>query len=126
MINSILNRKPRKIVLDRLHYLNKETNELIFTTDQKEIESETINHFKYLGKSIEEPHVKFNSLEDIPLEWHPYYDKNNTNFLEKINSIRHEITINELDITIKELPNDKASGPSGIVYEDIKLTGLKY
>jgi hypothetical protein len=126
MINSILNRKPRKIVLDHLHYLDKETNELIFTTDQKEIELKTINHFKYLGKSIEELHIKFNSLEDIPLEWRPYYDKNNTNFIEEIISIGQEITINELNTTIKELPNDKASGPSGIVYEDLKLTGPKY
>jgi hypothetical protein len=126
MINSILNRKPRKIVLDRLHYLDKNTNELVFTTDQKEIESETINHFKYLGKSIEETSVIFNSLEDIPLEWRPYYNKENMNFIEDINLIGQEITINELDITIKELPNDKAPGPSGIVYEDLKLTGSKY
>jgi hypothetical protein len=126
MINSILNRKSRKIVLDRLHYLNKETNELIFTTDQKEIELETINHFKYLGKSIEESHVRFNYLEDIPLEWRPYYDKNNTNYIEEINLIRQEIDINELDAIIKDLPNDKIPGPSGIVYEDLKLMGPKY
>jgi hypothetical protein len=113
MINSILNRKPRKIVLNRFHYLNKETNELVFTTDQKEIELETINHFKYLGKSIEETNTKFNSLEDIPLEWRSFYDKKNVNFIEDINLIRQEITINELDIIIKELPNDKVPGPTG-------------
>jgi hypothetical protein len=106
MINSILNKKPRKIVLDHLHYLNKETNELIFTTDQKEIELETINHFKYLGKSLEEPHVRFNSLEDIPMEWRPFYDKANMNFLEEITSLGDEITIEELDTIIRDLHQD--------------------
>jgi hypothetical protein len=48
------------------------------------------------------------------------------NFIEDINLIGQEITINELDIIIKELPNDKAPGPSGIIYEDLKLTGSKY
>jgi hypothetical protein len=48
------------------------------------------------------------------------------NFIEDINLIGQEITINELDIIIKELPNDKAPGPSGIIYEDLKLTGPKY
>jgi hypothetical protein len=126
MINSILNRKPRKIVLDRLHYLDKNSNELIFMTDQKTIELETINHFKYLGKSKEEPNNKFNSLDDIPDEWRPFYDKNNVNFIEEINLLGQEITIAELELTIKELPNDKMPGPSGIVYKDFKLTGPKY
>jgi hypothetical protein len=48
------------------------------------------------------------------------------NFIEDVILIGQEITINELDIIIKELPNDKAPGPSGIVYEDLKLTGPKY
>jgi hypothetical protein len=126
MINSILNRKPRKIVLDRLHYLDKTTNELIFTTDQKEIELETINHFKYLGKSIEETKTNFSNLEDVPMDWRPYYDKNNVSFYEEVNLLSEEITITELNNTIHELPNDKAPRPSEIVYEDLKLTGPKF
>jgi hypothetical protein len=124
MINSILNRKPRKIIFDRLHYLDKNTNELIFTTDQKEIELETINHFKYLGKSNDKIRVNFNTLEDVPMDWRPFYDKNNINFYEEINLIGQEITITELDTTIHKLPNDKAPGPSEIVYEDLKLEKL--
>jgi hypothetical protein len=126
MINSILNRKPKKIVLDRLHYLNKETNELLFITDQKEIELETINHFKYLGKPMEENSFKFNSLEDIPTDWRPFYDKKNVIYIEEINSIGQEINIEELDKIIKELPYNKVPGPTRIVYEDLKLTGPKY
>jgi hypothetical protein len=36
------------------------------------------------------------------------------------------ITIEELDGIIKALQNDKAPGPNKIVYEDLKMSGLKY
>ncbi|CAB4390707.1 unnamed protein product [Rhizophagus irregularis] len=46
MINSILNRKPRRIVLDRLSFVNKE-GENIFTNNPEIIEKESINHFQH-------------------------------------------------------------------------------
>jgi hypothetical protein len=126
MINSILNRKPKKIILNRLHYLDTKTNELIFTTDQKEIEIETINHFKFLGKQSDKPITIFNMLDDIPEEWHPFYDKSNMKPIEEIFKLGEDISLMELELIIKDLPNDKAPGPSKIVYEDFKLSGPKY
>jgi hypothetical protein len=126
MINSILNRKPRKIVLDRLHYLDKNTNKILFTTDQFEIENEMIKHFKYLGKTQDEPKKTYNYINDLPTEWQSYYDSINTLRFEELTNIGEEINITELDTIIKDLPNDKASGPSKIVYEDFKLSRPKY
>jgi hypothetical protein len=126
MINSILNRKLRKIILDCLHYLDKDNNKLIFTTNQKEIENETINHFKYLGKTQDEPIKTNRKITDLPKEWQSYYDQANSPIFEELLNIGEEINIIELEIIIKDLPNDKASGSSKIVYEDFKLSGPKY
>jgi hypothetical protein len=95
-------------------------------TDQTEIESETIKHFKYLGKKPEEQSMIFNNLEDLPMEWRAFYSRDNTIIAEELLDMGKSITIEELDETIKNLPNEKAPGPSKIVYEDFKMSGPKY
>ncbi|RIA81427.1 hypothetical protein C1645_837044 [Glomus cerebriforme] len=119
MINSILNRKPRRITLDYLTITHDDNTEEL-TLDPDLIEQHTINHFQNLGNITEDDHFPADSHHDLPGEWADIYTPKNHIQNEWFNSITNPITIKELQDTLSTLPNNKASGPSFITYEDIK------
>jgi hypothetical protein len=48
MINSILRRKPQRIIIDRVLYKNDQ-GEILFTNNPKKVEEITIKHFQTIG-----------------------------------------------------------------------------
>ncbi|CAB5392110.1 unnamed protein product [Rhizophagus irregularis] len=124
MINSILDRKPQKITLDRLHYYDQETNQFQFTNNPHIIAEQTNLHFQRLGKDLNELNdvKKYTSIQDLPLYWRSTYEPINNRDCKHMSSLADDFSIEELSQVISSLPNNKAAGISGITYEDIKHT----
>ncbi|RIA80635.1 hypothetical protein C1645_838354 [Glomus cerebriforme] len=123
MINSILNRQPRRITLDRLIITNdNDTEEL--TLDPSKIEQYTINHFQNLGNTSEETPYNSSTHHDLPPEWSAIYTPKTHIQDEWYNSICNPITLTEVQDTLSSLSNNKASSPSSITYEDLKHLDL--
>lgn len=55
MLNSIFDKKPQKIILDRIVYIDETLQEIFFSNDPSIIEKETINHFKNIRASNSSP-----------------------------------------------------------------------
>ncbi|CAG8737864.1 12847_t:CDS:1 [Rhizophagus irregularis] len=124
MINSILDRKPQRITLDRLHYYDQHTNQFQFTNNPHIIAEHTNLHFQRLGKSLNEINdVKtYKSIHDLPLYWRSTYEPINNRNCKHMKSLLEDFSSEELSQVISSLPNNKAAGISGITYEDIKHT----
>ncbi|CAB4402955.1 unnamed protein product [Rhizophagus irregularis] len=75
MINSILDRKPQRIHLDRLQYTDLITKDLKFTNDPKIIEQQTIQHFQLLGQTrTDVDNIPVcNNISELPPYWQPLY-----------------------------------------------------
>ncbi|GBB99263.1 hypothetical protein RclHR1_34630001 [Rhizophagus clarus] len=118
MLNSLLNRKPRHITLDRLIYTPEGSDTPVYTTKAQTIAEQARLHFQTHAGSTSS--AVYNSVEDLPEPWKqeylpiPYIDANWWSTFDS------PITMDELLNTLKTLPNNKAPGPSGITYEDIK------
>ncbi|CAB4411748.1 unnamed protein product [Rhizophagus irregularis] len=118
MINSILQRTPRKITLDRLIYQDKNDN-TIFTNNPDIIKSEAIKHFQNIGKH--EDDSLYRSHNDLPNPWKDIYDPCITNINPANWSLLQQtITIDDIKSALKKAPSNKAPGPSQITYEDLK------
>ncbi|EXX58742.1 reverse transcriptase family protein [Rhizophagus irregularis DAOM 181602=DAOM 197198] len=124
MINSILERKPQKITLDRLHYYDQQTNQFQFTNNPHIIAEQSNLHFQRLGKDLNEINnvKKYKSIQDLPLYWRSTYEPINNRDCKHMNSLSEDFSIEELSQVISSLPNNKAANISGITYEDIKHT----
>ncbi|GET03452.1 RNA-directed DNA polymerase from mobile element jockey-like [Rhizophagus clarus] len=125
MINSLLDRKPRHIRLDRLLVpASDDLNEITLTRDPKLIEQHSIQHFQLLGSSSKEELIQsikpYSNLGDIPEEFRPFYAPIQTIDQTQYDCVLEEITNDEILSTLKSLPNHKAPGISGITYEDLK------
>ncbi|GBC05624.1 hypothetical protein RclHR1_06320002 [Rhizophagus clarus] len=125
MINSLLDRKPRHIRLDRLLVpASDNPNEITLSRDPKTIERHSIQHFQLLGSSSKEELTRsikpYSTLEDIPVEFRPYYAPIQTIDQAQYDCALEEITNDEILATFASLPNHKAPGISGITYEDLK------
>ncbi|GBB99149.1 hypothetical protein RclHR1_03430010 [Rhizophagus clarus] len=125
MINSLLDRKPRHIRLDRLLIpAPDDPNEITLSRDPKTIERYSIQHFQLLGSASKEELLQsiklYSILEDIPVEFRPYYAPIQTINQTQYDCVLADITNNEILATFKTLPNHKAPGTSGITYEDLK------
>ncbi|GES86389.1 ribonuclease H-like domain-containing protein [Rhizophagus clarus] len=122
MINSIMDRQPRTISLDRLIITNHDTQEQFLTRCPETIASHVNEHFQTLGQSIQDveaiPH--YHNINDIPLQFRDIYRRLSHISSNTYDSILVPITLEEVTSTISSLPNHKASGVSGITYEDIK------
>ncbi|GBB86534.1 hypothetical protein RclHR1_12960005 [Rhizophagus clarus] len=122
MINSILKRKPRTIILDRLFYKDDSTNSYTLTHDKKTIEEECIKHFQLLNSSqsaINNIPI-FHSVQDLPIKFQEIYTPISSINSSLYDTVISPITINELKDFINNLPLHKSAGNSGIHYEDLK------
>ena len=118
MINSILQRKPRKITLDRLIFKDN-NNDTIFTNNPQIIQKEAVKHYQNIGKH--ENQTSFNSINDIPLPWRDIYDPNNFPLKNDCwDTLQQVIDIKDVLNVLKLSPINKAPGPSQITYEDLK------
>ncbi|CAB4446545.1 unnamed protein product [Rhizophagus irregularis] len=118
MINSILQRTPRKITLDRLVFQDNNDN-TIFTNNPNIIKSEAIKHFQNIGKHDDDS--TYHSHNDLPNPWRDIYDPCITNINPTNWSLLQEtITIDDIKNALKKASPNKAPGPSQITYEDLK------
>jgi hypothetical protein len=108
MIKSILNRHTDVVLF---HNIKTDTN---IITEPKDIKQHITNHFdKWTAHQPYDENI-FNS------EWYNEYQPIPHIQTTWYNSILEDISIDEIIQTIKQLPNNKACGPSGISYEMIK------
>ncbi|GES73354.1 RNA-directed DNA polymerase from mobile element jockey-like [Rhizophagus clarus] len=113
MLNSILERKPQKITIDRLLITPDEENPQLIT-NQEDIERITIDHYQNVASSNNL--ALFTSYDNLTPFWqHIYKEKHKSPEHQSI--LTTTITLDELTTTIQSLPNNKAPGPTGITYE---------
>ncbi|GBC15332.2 RNA-directed DNA polymerase from mobile element jockey-like [Rhizophagus irregularis DAOM 181602=DAOM 197198] len=118
MINSILQRKPRKITLDRLIFKDN-NNDTIFTNNPQIIQKETIKHYQNIGKHDNQS--TYCSIDDLPLPWRTIYDPaNHHSNSDCWDTLQQQIDISDVLAILKNSPSNKAPGPSQITYEDLK------
>ena len=117
MLDSLLNRDKRFIILDRI-IINK-NGEQILLTDEASIKQETNNHFQRVAGS---KHVS----KEFSKEWtewkHEYRPKEDINS-SIYNDLMSPPTKSEWYNIIQLLPKGKASGPSGISNEMLQHLG---
>ncbi|GET02155.1 RNA-directed DNA polymerase from mobile element jockey-like [Rhizophagus clarus] len=128
MINSIMDRKPRTIQLDRLIITNPDTQEQSLTRCPETIASHVNEHFQTLGQSIQdiEATPRYRNIDDIPPQFRDTYRRSPRIPPTTYDSVLVPITLEEVTSTISSLPNHKASGVSGITYEDIKHLHINF
>ncbi|GBB86127.1 hypothetical protein RclHR1_12590008 [Rhizophagus clarus] len=113
MLNSILERKPQKITINRLLITSDDENPQLIT-NQEDIECITIDHCQKIASSNNP--ALFTSYENLTPFWQNIY-KEKYKSPEQQSILTTPITLDELTTTIQSLPNNKAPGPTGITYE---------
>ncbi|PKK57444.1 hypothetical protein RhiirC2_798029 [Rhizophagus irregularis] len=117
MINSLLQRKPRRIILDRLVYEDSNNN-TVFTNNSDIIEEQCIQHYQNIGQSNND--TIYDSLDDLPEEWKDVYNPDNNNINSSFWScLEQSITIDNIINVLPTLSKKKAPGPSKITNEDL-------
>ena len=113
MINSLTNQYKNSVSIDRI-IVNQENNIKYISTDQKEIKNQVENYYlKAFGK-------RNSNFQNLSKEWKDQYKPKeyiNPDWYANLLKRPNDQEINEI---LKELPANKASGPSGIPYEMIK------
>ncbi|CAG8729827.1 13970_t:CDS:2, partial [Rhizophagus irregularis] len=95
-------------------------NEIVKERNAWDIINEKVNsHFQNIGSSDTSPNV-YNPLIEMPHPWRSVYSPKTIDDPDAIKKLIDPITVDELQLMIKTLPNHKAPGPSGISYELIK------
>ncbi|GES88085.1 RNA-directed DNA polymerase from mobile element jockey-like [Rhizophagus clarus] len=122
MINSIMDRKPRTIHLDHLIITDPTSQAQTLTRYPATIASHINEHFQTFGQSVQDLETVpiYKTISDIPPQFQEIYRRISHIYTNTYDSVLVPITIDELTTTISSLPNHKASGVSGITYEDIK------
>ena len=114
MINSLMSKSQRRIIIDRLIY--KENDQEILITDPNKIKELTNKHFQTCPGAI-------NEEKEIPDPWKHQYEPQqhiNDNIYKNLMDLP---TLEEWVNIIKQLPNEKATGPSLISNEMLKHLG---
>ncbi|PKK60950.1 hypothetical protein RhiirC2_856562 [Rhizophagus irregularis] len=118
MIDNVTEKEIKKIYIDRL-IIKKEENEEILITDMDSIKRATIDHFKGFAGSM-------NREIDVPNEWIQEYEAINEINEDIYKEVLYPITDEEWDEMVDLMPVGKASGPTNIIYEDIKKSPKEF
>ena len=119
MLNSILEREQHRIDINRIIVKNA-NNEEELLLEETDILRETAKHFKKITDNIVE---KDEELENYwAEEYKPREDINDEIYEDLLNPINTE----EWITTIKNLPKNKAAGPSKITYDVIQRCSGKF
>ncbi|PKY33742.1 DNase I-like protein, partial [Rhizophagus irregularis] len=94
MLNSILERHPRKITLDRIKY--QDNDEIKYSNDPIIITKITNEHFKNIGLS-NTSNQKYNKDNGFNQYWQEFYTPKHNIPLEESNSLESPITIVEME-----------------------------
>ena len=123
MIDSLLERNKRFIVLDKVIYKDKNDTDQV-TTDPDLIKQLTNNHFQNVANSK-------NSSKEFSLEWlkwkEEYASKSDVDSLIYNNLISTPLLSKWYEV-ISNLPNHKATGPSKIsndMLKHLRLSAIK-
>src|SRR5437016_5534403 len=119
MLDSILNRKYKRITLDKLIITKDNNDDKEVILDQQDIERYTIDHFQHIGSDSSPCQQNIADIDSPNNFWHDIYHKDKPIHINT-HSLTDKITLQELKNTIKNLPNGKATGPSKISYEHLK------
>jgi hypothetical protein len=114
MISSILERKHRKIVLDRVLVEKNGMKELI--VDPEQIDEHINEHFQKVAGGI-------NELKVLNNTWKRQYTPKENISERWYDSVMSPPTFDEWKRVLLDLPNGKAAGPSGISNEMLKHLG---
>ncbi|GBC39515.2 hypothetical protein GLOIN_2v1480544 [Rhizophagus irregularis DAOM 181602=DAOM 197198] len=118
MIDSVMEKEIKKIVIDRLLTEDKDGQDIL-VTDEAEINKLTIEHFKNFA-GIQNHDV------ELPDFWKNEYESK-SNVEENIyQNVLDPINDEEWVELIKALPLHKASGPTTMTYEDIKYAPKEF
>ena len=112
LINNITNKEFKAIVIDRILTKN-ESGEYELITEPEKIKEETVKHFKTVAGSK-------NSIKEINGIWEKQYSPKEEISYNIYDNILELITLEELKNEIHDLPNNKATGPTGVSYEMLK------
>ena len=116
VIQTLTNSFRDCVIIDRIK-INNQEEEAYITTQKEEIFHQI---FKYYKKAFKEREAGFDYLDD---SWKDQY--NPRDFIEEdwFKFLDNKIEKEELRTVLKNLPNNKAAGPSGIKYEMLKNLG---
>ena len=116
MINSILERKQRRIVLDRVLTKDDQNDKYTLITDPSAVATEVNHHFQHVaGGSPQVPVLSprwsawYFPITEIRPHWYQH--------------IMTPPSLQEWSEVIRSLPNKKAPGPSGVSNEMLKQLG---
>ncbi|CAB5192257.1 unnamed protein product [Rhizophagus irregularis] len=117
MLNSILERHPRKITLDRIKY--QEDGDTKFSNNESIITKITNSHFKNIGSSNTSDQ-KYDPAIGFDPFWKNIYQPKVDIPLNECKKLALPIMMEELETVLKSLPNNKAPGLSKLTYEIFK------
>ena len=118
MIDSILNRKKRSIIMDRLLINNENTGVKRFTVNPDEIKKAAIDHFQNFA-------IPNSPSRPMSRKWKAQYRLKEYVNSDVYTNLLQPPTLDEWISVLKSLPADKAAGPSGITNEMISHLGSK-
>ena len=115
MVSTLTNRFKESVVIDKILINNETGNQSSYIfTDPEIVKTQTAEYYK---KAFGKRNTNFANLSD---EWKKQYNPIARIEDKWYNEILTKSTPQELKDIFKSLPNDKASGPSGISYEMFK------
>ena len=123
MISSLTDRKRHTVKLDRIVIQENDTSDTYsskyISTDPNTIKQQTE---KFYQKAFSRRKANFNKLDN---SWKDQYNPINSIDQEWYKDLLIEPTTEKINKAIRDLPNNKASGPSEISYEMLKKLGTK-
>lgn len=116
IVRTLTNNFREKIVIDRIRAMDKEGREYI-AIDQDEIHHQTELYYQSAFRK------RNNNFDILDQKWKEQYDPKANIDEAWYKELDSEISPQELNEILQDLPNNKAAGPSKIKYEMLKHLG---